>query len=358
MNRKHFLRIGLVAVVVTIGAFFILRSGGPKPIVPDSVKQPKGVLNIEGDPWSGYITVRDPAFAAALAKQGYSFTYKEELSQKQRAENMTVGHTDFMVTTLGQFLKHKPAGKVVAMIDESSGGDALALNTVDFPYLKSVDQLPRLVREFKAKGKKPVLAYTGDSPSEELLLELSNTNDELKLSDFELVPVDVSATAYKMMEEHKAQVVIVWEPETSAAKSAGYTVALSSKNAPRRILDVLVASDRIINNDPAAVQAVVTEFYKARKYNATHSTEFLKAIAEDGKLSDADAQSVLDGIKLFDAVQADEFFSKRAYPLDQVPIWESIQGIAGILALTDPTMKPHEKMWDGSFTRKAAEALR
>ncbi len=357
MNKK-LISIIVGVLVVSIGAFFFLRGGSEPTVVPNSVQQPKGVLKLEGDPWSGYITARDPGFANALKAQGYNYSYGEQLDQSVRARNLTEGHTDFMATTLGQFLKKRPAGKVVAMIDESTGADALVLNTVDHPYLKSIDQIQKLVREFKAKGKKPVLAYTGDSPSEELLLELSNTYDELKLSDFELVPVAQSADAYKMLANHEAQLAIVWEPDTSAARAAGHTVALSSKNAPRRILDVIVASDRIIANDPQAVQAVVTEFYRARKYNAAHPAEFQAAIAKDGNLNAEDAKTVLDGIYLFDAASAHTFFSTPAYPLDQTPMWESVQGIAGIIALTDPSVKPNEKMWDGRFAKKAAELLK
>lgn len=357
MNKKLIYAI-VGALVLVAGAFFFLRGGSEPTVVPNSVKQPQGVLKLEGDPWSGYITTRDSAFAAALKAQGYDYSYAEQLDQSVRARNLTEGHTDFMVTTLGQYLKKRPAGKVVAMIDESTGGDALILNTVDVPYLKSIDQIQKLVREYKAKGKKPVLAYTGDSPSEELLLELSNTYDELKLSDFELVPVGISTDAYKMFAEHTAQLAVVWEPETSAARAAGHTVALSSKNAPRRILDILVASDRIIAENPEAVQAVVTEFYKARKYNASHPAEFQAAIAKDGNLNAEDAKTVLDGIYLFDAAAAHEFFTVRAYPLDQTRMWESVSGIAGIIALSDPSVKPSEKMWDGRFVKRAADLLK
>ena len=55
------------------------------------------------------------------------------------------------------------------------------------------------------------------SPSEMLLNELANTTDELRLSDFELVSTDQSATAYQMLEDDEAQLSILWEPDVSAA---------------------------------------------------------------------------------------------------------------------------------------------
>ena len=56
-----------------------------------------------------------------------------------------------------------------------------------------------------------------------LLNELANTTDELRLADFELVSVDQSATAFEMLEADEAQLAVIWEPDTSAARAAGHT---------------------------------------------------------------------------------------------------------------------------------------
>ena len=273
----------------------------------------------------------------------YKYTWTENTDQAVRACNMTAGKIDLMVTTAGQYLKHRPAGKLVGMIDESAGADALVFDTVKYPYLKTMGQVQKLVRDFKAKGHQPVLAFAGDSPSEELLTELSNISEELKLSDFKLVPVADSPAAFAMLQKGEAQLAIVWEPDTSAARTSGYTVALSSKNVPRRILDVIVASDRLIKNNPAAVQAFVTEFYKARKWDVTHPSKYLAAIADDGKMKPEEAQTVLGGIHLYDAQESDLFLNQRAYPYDEVPIWESLSAITSIDALKDPSAKGQRK---------------
>ena len=82
-------------------------------------------------------------------------------------------------------------------------------------------------------GDKPVLAYTGNSPSEMLLNELANATDDLRLADFELVSVDQSATALEMLEADEAQLAVIWEPDTSTARAAGHTVALEQRGRPR-----------------------------------------------------------------------------------------------------------------------------
>src|SRR5262249_27743123 len=148
------------------------------------------------------------------------------------------------------------------VIDQSRGADALALGTVHHKGLDSIDDLPGLVAEYKAKGRKPVLAYTGSSPSEMLLNELANATDELRLSDFDLVSVDQSATAWKMLQKDEAQLAVIWEPDTSAARASGYTITLSSADVPNSIVDVILASDRLVARDPTAVQATVRAFYR------------------------------------------------------------------------------------------------
>ena len=189
---------------------------------------------IEGDPWSGYAPFRDDHL---LNGSGYTSRYVEQICQDVRASDVRSGRAGIEVTTLDQYLLNHPDGTVVGVIDQSEGADALALNTVEYPNLRSIDNLTQLIDQYKAQNKKPVLAYTGNSPSEMLLNELANTFEELNLADFNLVSVDQSATAYNMLRTQQAQLAIIWEPDTSAARASGYTIALSSKNVPDSIVD-------------------------------------------------------------------------------------------------------------------------
>jgi OOP family OmpA-OmpF porin len=325
-------------------------------VTPNSVTLPKGTLIVEGDPWSGYMPFRWDEF---LKGSGYQYSYREQLDQAVRARNMTEGKINFMVTTMDQYLKNKPAGKIVGMIDMSLGADALVLNTPMHPYLKSIDDLPRLVSELKKQGRKPKIAYTGNSPSEWLFVKLSNTrSDELKRSDFEEIPVDVSTTALKMLQDKKVDLAVLWEPDVSSARQEGYTVALSSKDVPNSVLDVLVASDYIIQNDPAAVQAVVDAFYAFRDHAVQDHGWFVKLIAKDGNLDEPSTETLLQGVYFYDAKAADEYMNRRVYPLDETKAFEALQSIGGIVSLSDPTVQPVGSMIDGRFVAKAAAARR
>ena len=58
-------------------------------------------LRLEEDSWSGYLTVRDPAFKQAMEARHYKYTWTENTDQAVRACNMTAGKIDLMVTTAG-----------------------------------------------------------------------------------------------------------------------------------------------------------------------------------------------------------------------------------------------------------------
>jgi OmpA-OmpF porin, OOP family len=266
-----------------------------------------------------------------------------------RAADLTAGRADISVTTLDQYLQHHPEGTLVGIIDQTVGADALALGTANHPDLDNVDDLPTLVEEYAEDGRKPVLAYTGNSPSEMLLNELANTVDELRLADFELVSVDQSATAYEMLQSDEAQLAVIWEPETSAARADGHTVVLSSADVPDAIVDVILASDRLIERDPAAVQAVVRSFYTTMDRYLADRQALTQFYAEDGGLAPEDARSLVAGIRLYGTNDADVFMNQDVFPLDTSQMEQSVDSIAALLALIHPDIDPENATIDGDY---------
>lgn len=353
------IRIGaaLAAVAVVVGSASSCTDGSGAGSSAGAACDPSDIpahggttLVIEGDPWSGYAPFRDEQLLDGTA---YVSLYVEQLCQDIRASDLSEGRADIAVTTLDQYLLHQPDGTVVGVIDQSVGADALVLDTVRYPYLDSVDDLARLVAD--DPGDRPVLAYTGSSPSEMLLNELANTTEELRLADFELVSVDQSATAYQMLQSGEAQLAVVWEPDTSAARDAGYTVALSSEDVPDSIVDVIVASNQLLERDPAAVQAVVDAFYTAMDSYLADRDALVDLIAEDGELEPVAARAVIDGIKLYGTNDADEFLNEDVFPLDLPRARQSLESIGSVLALVDPDVELGVASIDGRYVAASAE---
>jgi OmpA-OmpF porin, OOP family len=340
------LAVGLVTATAGCGG-----SGSAAPACePSDIPQHDDhTLVVEGDPWSGYVLFRDEHL---LDGTGYSSVYVEQLCQDERARDLTAGKADIVVTTLDQYLILQPEATLVGVIDQSLGADSLALGTVHHPELDSVDDIPALVEQYRQHGDKPVLAYTGNSPSEMLLNELANTTEELRLSDFDLVSVDQSATAYQMLQDDKAQLAVIWEPDTSAAQAAGNTIALSSADVPDSIVDVILASDRLIERDPAAVQALVRSYYSTMDQYLADSDRLTRLFAEDGGLDADAASSIIGGIKLYGTSDANAFMNADVFPLDTPQVEQSVDSIGSLLALTHPDIQPDEAEVDGSYVRQ------
>ena len=350
----------LLALAAAPGAVACSQGSESAACAPtEGIDHRNGTLVVEGDPWSGYFAFRDEHL---LDGTPYTLMYVEQPCQEQRAADLTYGVADIAVTSLDQYVLHQPEATVVGVIDQSLGADALVLDTTRYPYLDSVDDLHRLVAEYDGPGNGPVLAYTGSSPSEMLLNELANTTEELDLSDFELVSVDTSTSAYEMLQSGEAQLAVVWEPDTTAARNAGYTVALSSADVPDSIVDVIVVSNRLIEEDPAAVEALVEAYYTTMDDFLAHRDALIAAIAEDSAEASGDqpdeaaAASVVDGIKLYGTNDANVFMNEPVFPLDQPQATASLQSIGSVLALVHPDIRLSRAAIDGSYIADIAVA--
>ncbi len=314
-----------------------------------AVQLPANKVVLEGDPWSGYAPFRNKEL---LAGTSIAYLYREELDQSKRACNLKLGHSNFLVTTANQVMSQKMDGQIVAVVDISMGADALVLNSRKYSYLKTVYDLPRLVSELKAKGQKPVIAYTGDSPSDFLLRKLASTYDALKLENFELISVSQSSDALKLLRENKVALAVVWEPDTTAATAEGFSVALTSRHVPGAILDVLVASNSVIKNHPYLVQLMVDRFYDFHAQAQTNQAAFKAFIAKDGSLNEQQTESVLAGIRLFTRAEAADFMVKVKAPLYRTEMMQAISGIASVVSEEDASVKADESLVNKRFIQK------
>ncbi len=287
----------------------------------------KLTLKALGDTFSGYSTLRSEAFQASLAERGVGLAYADEFNQQARAQALSEGEVDLMVTSLDQYLTYQPAGKIVALIDRTVGADAVVLNTKAYPQLKSLLDLETLVAEQQAQGQKLKIVYAGDTPSEFLAIVLDTKFDNFNLADFEVEKVDDASIAWqRMQQDNRVAIAVLWEPFVTEAQQQGNTVVLSSADAPRSIVDVAVASDRLLQGNPEAVKAFVEAYYRRIDSSLQDPGLLTRQIALDGNLEPAAAQTVAEGIRFFTSVEAQDWMQSGT--LDK-----RIGSIAGILVL-------------------------
>jgi OmpA-OmpF porin, OOP family len=306
------LTIGVTAALMASSIWLISQASGSFQSLWGGASQSEQAsqdLTLLGDTFSGYSTFRNVAFQDALKKAGLRLKYEDEFDQAKRAQRLGQGNTDLMVTTLDQFLTQQPKGKIVGLIDRTAGADAVVLNTKKYPNLKSLLDLKPLLQQSKGVG----IAFAGDTPSEYLALVLDTKFDAFNLSDFAVTKVADASEAWKQLQDpgKNLAIAVLWEPYVTQARQQGYTVVLSSKDAPGAIVDVLVASDRLIQSNPKVISDLLEAYYRRIDANVRDSSQLQKQIAEDGKLAAADAAAVIQGIEFFTATEAQNWLKDK-----------------------------------------------
>lgn len=287
-------------------------------------------LTLLGDTFSGYSTFRNADFQTVLKETDIEISYANEFDQTLRAQALNEGDADLIVTTLDQFLQQRPQGQIVGLLDRTVGADAVVLNTKQYGELTSLLALGELVEKARSQNKKLSIAYAQDTPSEYLALVLDTQFDTFNLSDFELKPVADASEAWALMQNPTDNVAIalLWEPFVTQAQQQGYTVALSSKDAPNAIVDVVVASDRLIAEQPEVISQLMEKYYRRIDANARDATQLQAQVADDGDLSVADAAAIIEGISFFTAIEAKDWFERGT-------LERRIGATAAILALSN-----------------------
>ncbi len=316
MNKREnpvFMVVVVASFSLCIAGLWVINqwgNGGVKQAKkPASSASSTEQLTLLGDTFSGYSTFRSPGFDLALKAVGLNFHYRDEFDQAKRANLLNTGDTDLIVTTLDQFLKQKPQGRIVGLIDRTVGADAVILNTKKYPQLKSLADLAQLVKQTRSSGKQLKMAFAGDTASEFLALVLSSKFEAFKLSDFQVNKVADASDAWKQLQDPNQDVAIaiIWEPYVTKARQQGYTVVLSSKDAPEAIVDVIVASNRILESQPDKISNLLEVYYRRIDANIRDASQLQAQIAEDGKLSADEAGAILQGIEFFTATQAKDW---------------------------------------------------
>jgi len=304
-------------------------------------------ITLLADTFSGYSTFRTNEFREALSGVGIHLKYQNQFAQAKRAELLNQNNADLYVTTLDQFLKQKPQGKIVGLVDRTVGADAVVLNTKKYPHLKSVQDLEKL------KPGQYSITYAADTPSEYLALVLDTKFEAFKLSDFNKKTVADASDAWKQLQDSNQNLAfaILWEPYVTMAKKQGYTVALSSQDAPTAIVDIIVASDRLINSKPQVVSDFLEAYYRRIDQKMREPALMKEQIASDGKLTHTEAESVVQGIDFFTAVEAKKWMSDGT-------LLKRMGAVSAVLALSGKLEKIPEnfhQLYDSRFVESAVK---
>jgi outer membrane protein OmpA-like peptidoglycan-associated protein len=254
----------------------------------------RGVLRIGVDNWIGYFPLCSPEMRRNLRSHGYTLQCIDDAANyPARVEKLARGELDFAVATVDSWLlngvKQDYPGVIVSVIDESKGGDAI---------IARGDRISDLNMLSPGHGVK--IAFTPASPSEHLLKSV-NAHFDLGLygkGDASWKsPSDGSEAALKRLLDEQVDAAVLWEPDVSRALAKpGMVKLVGTEDTDKLIVDILLASRRLITQDPQAVEALLDAWYETLEGYLSNRAGLTEAIHEETGLDEGRIGSMLDGV--------------------------------------------------------------
>ncbi len=210
-----------LGVVVILGIkFFMPRIQETQQKAFSDAKDTKGRITLALDSWIGYFPLRSPDMISAMRRRGWLLTIEDDNADyERRMKRLRSGEIDFAVVTLDSYILNAAAlnfpGAIIAVLDESKGGDAILARQDKVPSLDAL------------KGASDVrVAFTPNSPSHYLAKAAAyhfNVPQLVPPAGPCRIETKGSDQALAKLLAGKADVAIMWEPDVSRGLSpAGY----------------------------------------------------------------------------------------------------------------------------------------
>lgn len=294
-HLKVFIALLIAGVVVILALWRLLPywNASQQRSTSDAATT-RGVLRIGVDNWIGYFPLCSPEMRRNLRSRGYTLQCIDDAANyADRFDKLTDGELDFAVATVDSWLlngvEHGYPGVIVAVIDESKGGDAIVAWGERISDLNGLASRPGLK-----------IAFTPASPSEHLLKSI-NAHFDLGLygqgDDSWRVPSDGSPAALEKLLAGKVDAAVLWEPDVSRALAGGGVVKLvGTEDTDKLIVDILIASRRQVSRDPDAAEAVLDAWYETLEGYTTSQGSLVRDIREETDLRESQIEPMLDGV--------------------------------------------------------------
>ncbi len=256
-----------VIVLLVLGVAGILGVRWVLPVFQESeqrqtsdARSTKGALRIGMDNWVGYFPLCSPRMRRQLRQAGYVLTCEnDEADYRARFERLDAGELQFALTTVDAFLLNAAPlgfpGTIVAVIDESKGGDALVARQQELAGIGEIQDKSGLH-----------IAFTPASPSEYLLKAIGSHFDIPRLRERRgrwRSETSGSSAALKQLLGGKVQAAVLWEPDVSRALAEpGMVKLIGTADTDRLIVDVLVVNRDFAREQPEAVRTLLDTYFR------------------------------------------------------------------------------------------------
>jgi outer membrane protein OmpA-like peptidoglycan-associated protein len=112
------------------------------------------------------------------------------------------------------------------------------------------------------------------------------------------VGVKSSAEALKQLREGKVEAAVLWEPDVSRALAEkGMHRVLGTENTRRLIVDVLLVNREFSRSNPAAVKALLTQYFRVLKHFRDTPDALAAEVKSATRMSDEQVAAMLKGVR-------------------------------------------------------------
>ena len=250
-------------------------------------------IRIAVDSWVGYYPLCSAGLKRRLREVGYALEcVDDQADYAGRMKALADGQYDFAVATVDSYIMTGPAerfpGVIVAVIDESKGGDALIAVNGKYPSLDAF------------KVGTPKIALTANSPSDYFAKSLAVHFDINTLAKGKpwRMEVDGSTAAWDALRNRQVDAAIMWEPDVSRALASGdFHRVIGTEQTQRLIVDILLARREVSIDQPEKVTAFLQQYFRVLKQYRDDEAMFVQELRDYTKLKTDDVSSMLKGVQ-------------------------------------------------------------
>lgn len=290
MKRRHFLPLTasfFAALTLTIGC----TSTSDVPVVEGEP------ITIGYSNWAGWWPWAIAEEEQLFAKNGVNVELKWFDGYVESMEAFAAGQLDGNAQTLNDtisFAKNAANGEVVVLVNDNSEGNDKII----------VDQSINSVEELK--GKKVALE---EGVVDDFLLSLALESKGMQRSDVEIVPLETGKAAAAFAAGQVDGVGAFPPFWLTALQREGSKEIVSSKDFPGAIPDLLVVSQKLIDENPDQVQGLVDTWFDVLKFMEENPEKSEEIMAKRAGVTVDEYQQFKDGTRIFTLEDNLEAFS-------------------------------------------------
>jgi len=254
-----------------------------------------GKLLVGVDNWIGYFPLCSQEMSRRMRNQGFSLRCEDDKADyPTRMKLLADGQLDFAVATVDAYLLNGATldfpATIIAVLDESKGGDAIVARKTAVPTLESLKQ-----------NTTTRIAFTPSSPSEHLLKSVSIHFGLPQIQQKQggwRVEATGSPDALKKLQKGEVDVAVLWEPDVSKALTDPEFIKLiGTDDTEKLIVDVLLASRRIVQQKPDAVRALLRQYFETQSFYQESPHRLQADVMAENNVNETQASAMLSGVK-------------------------------------------------------------